>query len=100
MGTRGHQTAYGDDDVLVRVPKQPKLTLHHTAQSNEAFQRHAFSSITSHLVPNAMAVARPRGAKQNPCNGLAGCVDSDFPLFAFVSSDLAETRTWENGLVL
>ena len=62
--------------------------------SDPAFQRHTFSGITSRLVAGALAITRPKTAKINPCpRDLPGCANSDFPLFAFVSADLAATRT-------
>ena len=63
-----------------------------------SFQRHAFLSIASRLVPGAVAVARAKDAKINGCvsshrAGGASCKNSDFPLFAFVSSELYSTKT-------
>ena len=68
--------------------------------SSAGFQRHTFGSMTSRLVPDAIAVARPTSAKINPCPaGAPGCSNADFPLFAFVSATLYATRTvagdWE-----
>ncbi len=77
--------------------------------SDPAFQRHSFLSMTSRLVAGAVAIARPASGKINgcnycpnasvlesgngkaPCDTLASCQDTDFPLFAFVSSDIFES---------
>ena len=64
--------------------------------SAAGFQRHSYGGITSRLVAGAMAVARPRLAKINgcpKCSGSCPCRTSDFPLFAYASSDLYATKT-------
>ena len=78
--------------------------------SDPAFQRHSFMGITSRLVAGAVAIARPASGKINgcnycknasalgsesgkaPCDTRASCQNTDFPLFAFVSSDLFNTK--------
>lgn len=84
--------------------------------SDTAFQRHSYESITSSLVRGAIVVARPANAKINgcticknhsllgvqseggdlgnaPCSPPGTCMDENFPLWLFVSSDLYASRT-------
>lgn len=61
--------------------------------SSPGFQRHSYGGLTSRLVPGAMAVTRPTQAKINPCASGPPCKNSDFPVFAFVTSELHATKT-------